>query len=112
MLACFGDESVQEAIMLGFRNQGVDVGWIEERGLKGLPDPDVAALALSERRVLLTTDTDFLALSSHAALNGVAFPPVLFWPQQQRSIGTVINRVKQLVDRDDYDAIIGQLLFA
>ena len=76
MLSCFGDEGVQEAILLGLRERGVDVGWVQERGFQGLSDPEVAALALSEHRVLLATDPDFLDLLGRAALQGAPFPPL------------------------------------
>jgi predicted nuclease of predicted toxin-antitoxin system len=111
MLPCFGDESVQEAILLGLRTRGVEISWVQERNQQGMDDEQVADLALSERRVLLTTDQDFLVLSAAAAVSGSPFPPVIFWPQQSRSVGVVISRVLQLIDRDDYDQLMGLLMF-
>jgi predicted nuclease of predicted toxin-antitoxin system len=112
MLPRFGDESVAEAILVGLRHAGIDVAWSDERNLKGLPDPAVANLALSERRVLLTTDADFLRLSKSAGARQLPFPPVVFWRQQQRMIGEVIESVLLLIDRDDYETLAGLTLFA
>lgn len=111
MLPCFGDESVAEAILVSLRSAGVDVTWVDERGLKGTPDPEVAALALRERRVLLTTDADFLRLSKLASARQAAFPPVISWPQQSRTIRVVVERVLQVIDRDDYEDLLGHTLF-
>ena len=112
MLRCFGDESAPVPLLLTLRHAGVDVSWVGERGLKGMADPLVAELALREQRVVLTTDDDFLSLSAEASLVQAPFPPVIYWKQGTRSLGESRRRILKLIDRDDYDTLIGIWYFA
>lgn len=111
MLRAFGDENTQVALLFGLRRRGIDVSWVAERGLQGLPDPDVAGICLTEQRVLLTTDTDHLVLSAEANRRGEQYPPVIFWAQRGRTTGEILPLVFQILDGDDFGPLIGRVLF-
>ncbi len=66
------DEGIERAIVEFLRVSGYDVCWILESA-PGLEDAQVAALAMQERRILITHDKDFgnLAVRQGYALVGV-----------------------------------------
>jgi predicted nuclease of predicted toxin-antitoxin system len=63
---------------------GVNVDTTQDRGLNQADDEVIAELTISEQRLLLTNDTDFLRLSAEACLTGKTFPPVVLWPRSGR----------------------------
>jgi predicted nuclease of predicted toxin-antitoxin system len=56
------DEHIDLAIANALRKRGVDVLTAQEAGLLGVPDQDHLQLAISQNRVILTQDTDFLRM--------------------------------------------------
>ena len=56
------DESVSNAIALGLRRRGINVTTTSEAGLMGVSDREQIAFALSENRILITHDDDFVIL--------------------------------------------------
>jgi predicted nuclease of predicted toxin-antitoxin system len=61
------DENLGPSIQSLFREYGHDCATTREEGLGGADDPDILAAAVSEGRVLVTTDHDFG--------NVLAYPP-------------------------------------
>ncbi len=68
MLKGFADVHVVHAIVQALRRRGMDVETAQQRGLQEADDSDLLAAALDEERVMLTNDTDFLALAARAQL--------------------------------------------
>ncbi len=62
MLRFHLDEHIDTAIADGLRRRGIDVTTTAEAGLRGAGDEAHVAFALSEGRVLVTNDADFLRL--------------------------------------------------
>lgn len=62
------DEHIHSAVAEGLRRRGVNVLTVQDAGRTGLSDREQLAFALSERRVMVTMDSDFLKL----AFEGVA----------------------------------------
>ena len=54
------DESVSNSIAKGLRMRGIDVTTSPEEGLIGASDEEQLAYALSQGRVVLTIDDDFM----------------------------------------------------
>lgn len=54
------DESVSNAIALGLRRRRIDVTTTPEVGLIGVSDREQIAFAISENRILITHDDDFI----------------------------------------------------
>lgn len=87
------DEHIPSAVAGGLRRRGIDVLTVQEAGRSGLPDPEQLSFALTERRVLVTMDSDFLILANQGALNaGIAFV------SPRSSIGEIIRGVVLLHD--------------
>jgi uncharacterized protein with PIN domain len=80
------DENIDPAVADGLRRRGVDVTTSQERGLLEAPDDRQLAFALSEGRVLVTHDDDFLA----RAKVGVQHAGIAYCHPQSRSIGQII----------------------
>lgn len=68
------DEALQDAVAHRLAEKGHDTSHVRVLGLAGSTDDQVMAHALSEDRVLVTTDTDFGTI---LALTGAAGPSVL-----------------------------------
>lgn len=56
------DESVSNAIAVGLRRRGINITTTSEAGLIGALDEQQIAFALSENRILITHDDDFVVL--------------------------------------------------
>ena len=68
------DENVPAAVSRGLRRRGVDVLTTLEAGPSGLPDDLQLAFALKEGRVMVTLDSDFIALAGRGAEHaGIAY---------------------------------------
>ena len=66
---------------------------VQEVGKSGLSDREQLGFALSERRVMVTMDSDFLMLSSESAPHaGIAYA------NPQRSIGELIGSLMLVYD--------------
>jgi hypothetical protein len=87
------DEHIPNAIAQGLRRRGVDILTVQEAGRTGLADLAQLIFALSERRILVTMDSDFLILASRSIPHtGIAYVG------RSRSIGAVINSLMLLCD--------------
>ena len=83
----------------GLRRHGIDVLTTQDAGRCGLPDTDQLAFATAEERVVVTFDTDYLALHQ----SGVAHAGIAWAPEQKYSIGQLIQAlllVHGVLDRD------------
>lgn len=58
------DEHIPNAVTQGLRRRGVDVLTVQDAGRSGLSDPEQLAFALSQQRMMITMDSDFLVLAS------------------------------------------------
>ena len=68
------DEQVPEAVCKSLRRRGVDVVTAQEAGRRGLPDDVQLAFALHDGRVMVTLDSDFIALAARGAEHaGIAY---------------------------------------
>jgi hypothetical protein len=81
------DESCDPRIAAGLRVHGVDVTTTQEVGLLHAADELQLAHAVSQGRVVVTQDTDFLRLTAA----GLESRGLAYYPAQQRSIGQVIR---------------------
>jgi predicted nuclease of predicted toxin-antitoxin system len=81
------DEHVDGAIASGLRRRGIDVSTTVEAGLRGARDVDHIAFAAAQRRVIYTSDPDFLRL----AAAGTKHHGVVFSAMGSRRIGQVIE---------------------
>ena len=83
----FMDQHIPGPASQGLRRRGIDVLTAHEAGRCSLPDPDQLAFALSEERVLVSFDPDFLALHQ----SGVPHAGIAWCPERKYSIGQIIQ---------------------
>src|SRR5688500_11032049 len=81
------DENCDPRIAAGLMLRGVDVTTTAEAGLLHASDEAQLAYVVSQLRVFVTQDTDFLRL----AAAGREVPGVVYYPDQVRSVGQVIR---------------------
>jgi hypothetical protein len=86
-LRFFMDQHFPAPASRGLIRRGIDVLTAQEAGRCGSPDADQLAFATSENRVLVTFDSDFLAL--HKA--GVSHAGIAWCPEQKHGIGGLIR---------------------
>jgi predicted nuclease of predicted toxin-antitoxin system len=83
----------------GLRRHGVHLLTAQEAGRCGFSDSDQLAFATAQERVLVTFDTDFLALHR----TGIAHSGIVWCPEQKYRIGQLIQAlllVHGILDRD------------
>ncbi|MEA5594262.1 DUF5615 family PIN-like protein [Rivularia sp. UHCC 0363] len=81
------DESVSNAVAEGLRRRGIEVTTTLEKGLMSAPDQAQLNFALTENRVIVTHDDDFIKLHS----KGIPHAGIVYCHQNQRSIGEIIS---------------------
>ena len=111
MLRAYADEHVHAAIVQALRARGMDVVTVQDRGREGTDDAELLTQALRDERVMLTNDTDFLALAARCGRRGESFAPVFFWPQKRRRVGEVVRRIIRLANSQEYTAAASRVHF-
>ena len=111
MLRAYADEHVAFPIVQALRARGMDVLTVQDHNREGTDDADLLAEALRDERVMLTNDTDFLALAARYAARGTTFAPIFFWPQQRRRIGEIVRRIIRQASGVDYAAARSMVYF-
>jgi hypothetical protein len=93
------DQHFPRPVSDGLRRHGVDVLTAQDAGQCGLSDLDQLTFATSAERVMVTFDTDYLAL--HQA--GVQHAEIAWCQEQKHAIGQLIQAlllVHGVLDRD------------
>jgi len=101
LIRFYFDQHMQGAVVHGLRQHGLDVLTPQDSGRCGLPDPDQLAFATVEGRVMVTFDTDYLAL--HQA--GTPHEGIAWCPASKHSIGELIRLLLLLHGVMDRDAM-------
>jgi predicted nuclease of predicted toxin-antitoxin system len=70
VLKAYADEHVVSAVVQALGRRGRDVVTVQEHQGEGTDDAEVLAEAMRAGRVVLTNDTDFLALAARCASHG------------------------------------------
>ena len=81
------DEHLTHAIARSVRRWGIDIATAGDAGTVGMPDDRLLAHCRTEERVLITNDTDFLALHDR----GASHAGIVFWKQGSFTIGEVVD---------------------
>ncbi len=73
------DENVNRKVIAALRDRGIDAVHVVECGLMGADDTEIMAAAVTDDRIVVTSDyTDFGALVGLHTRHGIRFPGVLF----------------------------------
>lgn len=89
MLAFHLDEHIDHAIAIALRSRGIDVTTTHDAGLMGVEDEAHLEYALREQRVIVTSDSDYLAFASHS----IDHAGIAFVPGGSRSIGHIVRQL-------------------
>jgi hypothetical protein len=111
MLKGYADEHVVFGLVQALRLRGMDVVRVQDRGQGRADDAALLDEALADERVMLTNDTDFLALAAERAAREERFAPIFFWPQQRRSIGQLVQSIIRKASRHDCTSLCSQVFF-
>ncbi|MEO6060670.1 MAG: DUF5615 family PIN-like protein [Thermoflexales bacterium] len=101
------DEHIDPAIAAALRRVFVDVTTTVEAGLRTATDADQLAYALRERRVFVTSDTDFLIAHS----SGQVHAGIVFYAKDTRTIRQVIDALLLIHGAMDAAELRGKLQF-
>ena len=87
------DEHIHSAGAEGLRRRGVNVLTVQEAGKTGVSDREQLGFALTENRVMVTMDSDFLTLAVEGASHkGIGYA------NPRKSIGELIGALMLLCD--------------
>jgi len=111
MLKGYADEHVPFAIVQALRARGMDVATVQQRGREGAQDAELLAEALGDERVMLTSDSDFLALAAAHSARTQTFAPIFFWPQRRRRVGDVVRSILREASRWRYPAACDRVFY-
>lgn len=111
MLKGYADEHVVLALVEALRRRGMDVVRVQDRGRHEADDADLLDEALSDERVMLTNDTDFLRLAAERTTAQQHFAPIFFWPQQRRAVGRLVGSIIREATRHKYESACARVFF-
>jgi len=83
----YADQHYPAPVTAGLIRRGIDVLTAQDANQCGASDPDQLALATSLGRVLLTFDSDFLAIHR----SGISHTGIVWCPATKYSIGELIR---------------------
>jgi len=86
------DENLSPRIAEQLRRRGIDAVSARDLAALGKSDPDHLARAIDMDRVLVTSDSDFLAI----AATGVQHPGIVFGVQEDHTIGDWVKSLEAL----------------
>jgi predicted nuclease of predicted toxin-antitoxin system len=101
------DENVDPAVAEGLQRRGVDVTTTQQAGLVHASDEKQLEFALSELRILVTHDEDFLKL----AKQGTEHPGIAYCHPQKCSIGEIIAALMLIRDCLTSDEMKDHIVF-
>jgi hypothetical protein len=93
------DQHYPRPVTEGLRRKGIDVLTAQEADRCGLSDPEQLAFATTNERIMVTFDSDYLALHQ----SGTAHAGVAWCPQRKYGIGALTQLLELLhavADRD------------
>jgi predicted nuclease of predicted toxin-antitoxin system len=102
------DEHVDHAIATALKNRGYDAITLVDANLLGTDDLQaILPYSLAERRVLITRDSEFLALHT----SGEAHAGIVHWHGKKRNLKEAIHYLLQLARKEMSDTMLGQVRF-
>ena len=105
-ISFYADEHVPRSVVRGLRSRGVDVVGVAEIRAHGLTDADHLGRALSEGRVVVTQDADFLRLHASGSRHaGIVFADA------RLGVGDWIRGLMLVYQVLDADEMVGHVEF-
>ncbi len=95
------DQHYPGPVTAGLRRRGIDVLTAQDADRCTLPDADQLAFATSAQRVMVSFDSDYLALHR----SGVEHAGIAWCPQEKYGIGMLVQLLELLHDTVDRDSL-------
>ncbi len=92
------DENLHDDVAEALRMHGHDARTVLDQGLRGRPDPEIAAVVRREGRVLVTLDLDFGGVREYPPEQYRGLIVLRVVDQSRRHILSVIERVVAVLD--------------
>lgn len=89
----------------------MDVVTVQDLGRRSEADPSLLDWAHQGERILLTNDQDFLAIAAERSARLETFAPILYWPQQQRTVADLMRKILQVATTLSYAEASSQVFF-
>ena len=99
------DEHVSEAVARGLRMRGIDVTTSIDAGLLASSDEEQLVFGVSQQRVMVTHDDDFLGL--HAA--GVKHAGICYCHPEKYNVGQVLRALLLVYDCLTNEDMVGHV---
>lgn len=96
------DEHIPASTAKELRNRDIDVEAVYETSLQGSSDEEILEHALSQDRVIVTQDTDFLEISEDAGIIFLTEP---------LEIGELTQQILKVVQELDREEILGSTVY-
>jgi hypothetical protein len=110
-LPYYFDQHAPGPVASGLRTQGIDVLTAEQDGHKGIADELIFERATLLGRIMVTNDSDFLAIATRWRRSGRHFAGLAYYPDQNTPHGTLIESLmliavvypaEEMIDRIEY----------
>lgn len=101
------DEHIPAAVTAGLKQKGIEVATIQELGRCGLSDLEQLEFACMEGWVLVTFDSDFLAM----ARNEIQHSGIVWCPERKYSIGQLVRALALIHAVMDKDQMLNHVEF-
>jgi hypothetical protein len=101
------DENVDTAVATGLRLRGGDITTPFDAGLIGAEDSEQLRFALSQGRVIVTHDDDFLKI----AARGAAHAGIAYYRPQKKNVGEIIRYLELLAACVTPEEMVGKIEF-
>jgi predicted nuclease of predicted toxin-antitoxin system len=101
------DMGISPRTVTWLKDQGHDAVRLSDEGLQRLPDADVMAKALAEKRILLTMDLGFGAL---LAMSRGQFPSTVIFRLSNETSKSVNGRLVEILDLFSADLESGAII--
>ena len=103
----YADENVPLAVSNALKRRGIDVVTTQESYMLSRDDESQFSFAVSEKRVIITHDSDFLVLATMEKMNHNG---ILFFTKQI-DIGQAIEEIEQVYLAYNAEELNGVILF-
>ena len=96
------DENVDVRVVSGLKKAGYDVKDIKKEGMQGAKDKDILALAIKEKRILITHDKDF---EDHTSFSNIKHEGIILLRFKNQSPNNVLKILLSALDSKTTDKI-------
>ena len=102
----YADESINIAIVEGLKRRGIKAFSAQDLEKLGLTDEEQLEIAIHQKAVVLTNDSDFIRISARKSHTGI-----IYVHQDKLTIGECIQRLKIITETRTAEQMKNQIIF-